>query len=145
MLEWHLVCLVPAMTSSGTTVSLPGSSEQLQQATTEGRTTPSSSGSCFLLCLSPCVWVFVCVCILACFYPHSLSALCKGKVIYSLTFPVLMRTPGLRVKSCLSCEEMLLDQLFLGRIGPKLKLMSGISDYQNSWLTFCGLRNLLID
>lgn len=26
--------------------------------------------------------------------PHSLSALCKRKVIYSLTFPVLKRMPG---------------------------------------------------
>lgn len=117
VLEWHLVCLVPAMTSSGTTPS-PGSSEQLQQATAYSvifwLLFPS-------LCLSPCLgealffsplsaclslslcvrlclhgWVYLCV-FLSSHFPCALSQLSlKGKS-YSFTFPVLKRTQGLRV------------------------------------------------
>lgn len=43
---------------------------------------------------------------------HSLSALSKGKIIYSFTFPVLKRRPGLIVKSLLSYQVMLLEELF---------------------------------
>lgn len=102
--------------------SFPGSSEQLQQATV-GKLL-SSSGSCFLLRVSHLVYdrpVFpssvsmflsvtlrVFVSATADGSSHrpvfSLSALCKGKVIHSLMFPVLKRTPGLRVKSRLSYQ-----------------------------------------
>lgn len=113
VLEWHFVCLVPAVTSSGTTESLqaaPNSYNLLCHLFTRVLfpvsltlflrgfvSPPAPSVSKFwsvALCVCLRLHVWICLVMFSCV----LSALCKGRVMYSFKCPVSKRPQGLWVR-----------------------------------------------